>query len=96
MIHALPNKELGGHPHHIFEMYGCSFSMTTVQVASILYAKTAYLPAQLLKYDDAARRILGNGDTVVFASRHLPSLLELTPSLQQTMPIQFAKDLFFV
>jgi hypothetical protein len=56
--------------------------------------QTAYLPAQLLKYDDAARRILGDGDTVVFASRHLPSLLELTPSLQQTMPIQFAKDLF--
>lgn len=54
----------------------------------------AYLPAPLLKYDNAARRILGNGDTVVFASSYITSLMELTPSLQQTMPIQFAKDLF--
>lgn len=57
-------------------------------------SQLAYLPALLLKYDNGARAILGNGDTIVFASNHLPNLLELTPSLQQNMPLQFAKDLF--
>lgn len=54
----------------------------------------AYLPAQLLTYNDTARQILGVGNSVVFASRQVKGMIELSPSSQQNLPIQFAKDLF--
>jgi len=54
----------------------------------------AYLPSPLVSYDSKARQVLGEGNSVVFASRQIKGLVELTPSLQQNMPAQFAKDLF--
>lgn len=64
----------------------CGFNVPAYQFA--------WLPPQLMKYHPAARQTLGAGDNVVFASKQVRYLQELTPSLQQQMPTQFAKDLF--
>lgn len=54
----------------------------------------AYLPQGLLRFDDAASRVLGDGDSMVFASELIPDLLEVTPTSVLTMPEQCARDLF--
>lgn len=64
----------------------CGFNVPAYQFA--------WLPPQLMKYHPTARQTLGAGDNVVFASKQVRYLQELTPSLQQQMPTQFAKDLF--
>ncbi|MCC5827568.1 HipA family kinase [Alkalimonas sp.] len=54
----------------------------------------AYLPPDILKYDPQARRVLGDGDTVVFGSRLISGLLEVTHSNVLKLPVKFARDLF--
>lgn len=54
----------------------------------------AYLPQGLLLFDDAASRVLGTGDSIVFASELIPDLLEVTATSAVNMPEQCARDLF--
>ncbi|KKO45135.1 hypothetical protein WG68_11950 [Arsukibacterium ikkense] len=54
----------------------------------------AYLSPALLRFDDAASRVLGLGDSVVFASKLISDLLEVTPTSVSNMHAQFARDLF--
>ena len=54
----------------------------------------AYLPQGLLRFDDAASRVLGTGDSIVFASELIPDLLEVTATSAVSIPEQCARDLF--
>lgn len=58
--------------------------------AHILVMRCNYL----LRFDDSASRVLGLGDSMVFASKLIPDLLEVTPTSVFSMPTQFARDLF--
>ncbi|MCS4309331.1 hypothetical protein M2404_003702 [Rheinheimera pacifica] len=54
----------------------------------------AYLPQGLLRFDEAASRVLGAGDSTVFASELIPDLLEVTATSAFSMPERCARDLF--
>ncbi|HAW94538.1 MULTISPECIES: HipA family kinase [unclassified Arsukibacterium] len=54
----------------------------------------AFLPQAILRFDEAASRVLGASDSMVFASELIPDLLEVTPTSVLNMPAHYARDLF--
>lgn len=71
----------------------CAYLGQALQLKVPAYC-CAYLPQGLLHFDYVASRVLGAGDSVVFASELVPDLLEVTPTSVLSMPESYARDLF--
>lgn len=54
----------------------------------------AFLPQELLRFNDRASRVLGDGNSIVFASERVANLLEVTQSNVLNIPANLGRELF--